>query len=54
MIKKSIKTIVKTESELDVKEMITRRIEKAIQEEINKCSQEYYRNVEVNIELVIE
>ena len=54
MIKKSVKTILKTESELNVKEMITRRIKKAVQEEIYKCSQKYYRNVKVNIKLVIE
>lgn len=53
-MKKSIKTAVKVQSEFDVKEAITRRIEKVVEDEINKASKEYYRTISVNVNIEVE
>lgn len=44
----SKETSVSTSLEYDVNYIINERIEKAIQSEIEKCSNEFYRNIKVN------
>ena len=48
------KTEVGTSTECDVRAEITNRIERAIQEEVNKCSKDYFRNIKVQAEIFAE
>lgn len=45
---------VKTALEFDVKETITKRVEEAINEEVNKCSKDYHRNLDVLFTVVMD
>lgn len=45
---------LETTSECDVKEQIKDRIEKTLQEEINQCSKDYFRNIKIAITLNLE
>lgn len=45
---------VKTSLEFDVKETITKRVEEAINEEVNKCSKDFHRNLDVLFTVVMD
>lgn len=38
---------VKTSTEFDVKEVITKEVEEAISKVVNECSKKYHRNLDV-------
>lgn len=51
--KNKVKTTVETASECDVVTKIQETVEKALQEAINQCSKDYFRNIKavVNIDI---
>lgn len=51
---KFTKSTVETSTDCDVRAEITKRIETAIQEEVNKCSKDYFRNIKVQAEIFAE
>lgn len=48
---KFVTATVETSTECNVKEEIKARIEKAIQDEVNLCSKEYYRTIRVEADI---
>lgn len=48
------KATVETTSEFDVKQSIRERLVKVLQEEVNKCSKEYYRTIKATLEVFAE
>lgn len=51
---KSTTTMVKTSLEVDVKEIVTRELEKVVQEKIDELSSKYFRTISVEINTNIE
>ena len=45
---------LETTAEHDVKELIAQRVEKAVQEVVDKCSKDYFRTIKVSIDVEVE
>lgn len=52
--KNKVTVSIETTSEFDVKELIKDRIEKAIQQEVNQCSKDYFRNIKATVNLNLD
>lgn len=51
---KNEKLTVSTQAEFDVNQTIKSEIEAAIQDTINKCSTQYFRSIDVDVEIKIK
>lgn len=45
---------LETKAEHDVNELIKERVAKAVQEEVDKCSKEYFRNIKVGLQIDLD
>lgn len=45
---------LETTAEHDVNELIKERVSKAVQEEVDKCSKEYFRTIKIGLDIVTE
>ena len=49
-----INVSVETTAECDVREIIKEKIEKVLQDVVNQCSKEYYRNIKATVTLNLD
>ena len=54
MLNKKVKLEIKSNYEGEVSDTIKQRLETLISEEINKCSKEFYRDIDVTLSLDIK
>lgn len=45
---------IETASEFNVAEQVKNRVEKALQQIVNECSTEFYRNIKADIKITLE
>ncbi len=45
---------IETASEFNVSEQVKNRVEKALQQVVNECSTEFYRNIKADIKITLE
>ena len=45
---------IETVSEFNVSEQVKNRVEKALQQVVNECSTEFYRNIKADIKITLE
>ncbi len=45
---------LETASEFNVAEQVKNRVEKALQQVVNECSTEFYRNIKAEIKITLE
>lgn len=45
---------IETTSEFNVSEQVKNRVEKALQQVVNECSTEFYRNIKADIKITLE
>ena len=50
----SVSVNIETASEFNVAEQVKERVEKALQQIVNDCSTEFYRNIKAEVKITLE